>query len=169
MGIYIGGTVLAYFFTVCSSIRGVIRSIVFIYSFNKNGALAGMKNGKNTEIWDLWYPKAGSTGISFGRGSLEATGILLVHAAPQILSVSIYKHDGNRIALGEDLDRKNDTPIAKLTRKNGDIERDDIWPTENEIGCAILLPGGEVGILQKWWNAPDFSEWRWQIELYNHK
>jgi hypothetical protein len=30
-----------------------------------------------------------------------------------------------------------------------------------------MLPGGEVGILKSWWNAPDHKEWRWQVEFYN--
>jgi len=36
-------------------------------------------------------------------------------------------------------------------------------------GAAIILPGGEVGILRSWWNAADGSEWRWQVEFYNHR
>ena len=42
--------------------------------------------------------------------------------------------------------------------------------TDNEdVGRLVLLPGGEVGTLLRWWNADDHSEWRWQIELYNHR
>jgi hypothetical protein len=33
----------------------------------------------------------------------------------------------------------------------------------------VILPGGEVGELLKSWNAKDGSEWRWQIEFYNHR
>jgi hypothetical protein len=32
----------------------------------------------------------------------------------------------------------------------------------------VILPGGEAGILKSWWHADDHSEWRWQIEFYNH-
>ena len=44
-----------------------------------------------------------------------------------------------------------------------------IWPGPEDIGKPVLLPGGEVGILQSWWNPPDKLEWRWQIELYNSR
>ena len=26
-----------------------------------------------------------------------------------------------------------------------------------------------VGRIVAWWNADDGSEWRWQVELYNHR
>jgi hypothetical protein len=32
----------------------------------------------------------------------------------------------------------------------------------------VILPGGEVGTLIRWWNTEDGSEWRWQVEFYNH-
>jgi hypothetical protein len=39
-----------------------------------------MKSKSPLQIWDLWYPQAGATGISFARGRPEETNILLVHA-----------------------------------------------------------------------------------------
>jgi len=42
-----------------------------------------------------------------------------------------------------------------------------VWPSQDDIGRPVLLPGGEVGILKAWWHADDYKEWRWQIELYN--
>ena len=57
----------------------------------------------------------------------------------------------------------------RLTRRQDKIEREDIWPTDGDVGAPVLLPGGEVGILLHWWNAADHSEWRWQIEFYNHR
>lgn len=32
------------------------------------------------EIWDLWYSKAGATGLSFARSRIDAVEIVLVHA-----------------------------------------------------------------------------------------
>ena len=43
------------------------------------------------------------------------------------------------------------------------------WPHDGDLGALVLLPGGEAGTLQAWWNAADGSEWRWQVELYNHR
>ena len=73
------------------------------------------------------------------------------------------------MAFGKELPRTDETPIARLTRYNDQLERVDIWPTDADLGQLVLLAGGEVGGLKAWWHATDHSEWRWQIELYNHK
>ncbi len=121
--------------------------------------------------WDLWYPEAASTGLPFARGQLDPTDVLLVHSAPPMLAVEVRDETGARIAQGENLacTLQEKSPITKLTRIENEIERTDLWPGDAEIGKPVLLPGGEVGILQKWWNAPDHSEWRWQVEFYNRR
>lgn len=121
------------------------------------------------EYWTIWYPQAASTGLLLGRGLLDATTTLLVHAAPPTLTVEVTSDDGRRLAFGQDLEQSNETPICVLRREGTRITREDIWPVEAQIGLPVLLPGGEVGILKMWWHAPDHSEWRWQIELYNRK
>lgn len=125
--------------------------------------------GQTTEVWDLWYPKAGSTGLSFARGRIAGTGVMLVHAAPPVLTATVRSGDGRVLAEGVDLEATADTPIARLTCRGDRIEREDIWPGLADLGRLVLLPGGEVGTLKQWWNAEDHSEWRWQIELYNHR
>jgi hypothetical protein len=124
---------------------------------------------QSIEIWDLWYPHGGATGVSFARGRLDATNVLLVHAAPQSLTVEVRTDAGQRVAQGRDLPQTADRPMARLTRRGEQVKREDIWPTETDIGRPVILPGGEVGILQSWWNAEDGSEWRWQVEFYNHR
>ena len=121
------------------------------------------------EIWDLWYGQAASTGLPFARGRLDATDTLLVHAAPEALTVEVRDDDGQRLAYGKDLARTTDRPMARLTRDGADIRREDCWPTQDDIGKPVILPGGEVGMLLEWWNAPDGSEWRWHVEFYNRK
>ncbi len=119
--------------------------------------------------WDLWYPQAASTGLAFARGELDPTDVLLVHSAPPVLAVEVRDEKGEIVARGEDLARTlpDSSPMTKLTRVGNKIERIDLWPTDADLGTPVLLPGGEVGILLKWWNAPDHSEWRWQVEFYN--
>ena len=128
-----------------------------------------MTKGKPLQLWDLWYPQAGATGIPFARGRLEATNMLIVHAPPPSLTVEIRNDHGSRLAYGKDLPQTADRPMARLTRRGKRIVRQDLWPTQKDIGQVVLLPGGEVGILMQWWNAEDGSEWRWQIEFYNHR
>ncbi len=121
------------------------------------------------EDWDLWYPQGAATGISFARGRVDPTLVMLVHSVPPSITASIYDAEGQRIAFGQDLAATDQTPITRLTRQGDKITREDIWPTQTDFGTPVMLPGGEVGILLSWWNAPDHSEWRWQIELYNHR
>ena len=56
-----------------------------------------------------------------------------------------------------------------LNRSGATITRLDLWPEEADIGKPVILPGGDAGILLSWWNAADGSEWRWQVEYYNHR
>ena len=122
-----------------------------------------------TQVWDLWYPNAAAQGLPFARGRLDATPVLLVHAAPETLDVAVRNDDGQLLALGSGLERTADRPMARLTVENGQIRREDLWPTDDDIGRPVILPGGEVGIMLAWWNAEDGSAWRWQVEFYNHR
>jgi hypothetical protein len=123
---------------------------------------------KSLQIWDLWYPKAGATGVSFARGRLEETNLLLVHAPPPTLTVELRSEEGRRLAYAQDLTQTADRPMARLIVSGDQISREDIWPTESDLSQRVILPGGEVGKLIQWWNAEDGSEWRWQVEFYNH-
>jgi hypothetical protein len=121
------------------------------------------------QIWDLWYPDAAAQGLSVARGRLAATDVLLVHAAPETVDVAVRGDDGAVLAQGKGLARTAERPIARLTIRDGQIGREDLWPTADDLGRPVILPGGEVGILLGWWNAEDGSEWRWQVEFYNHR
>ena len=35
--------------------------------------------------------------------------------------------------------------------------RRERWPDESNQGRPVILPGGEVGILQSWWNHSDVA------------
>jgi hypothetical protein len=123
------------------------------------------------EQWDLWFPSAGATGVSFARSRVEAKAAgdrLLVHAAPPELDVTVRGEDGRVLAEGLGLARGAPGPMSYLVRRGDHVRLEDGWPTQGDLGRLVILPGGEAGILQSWWHAEDHSEWRWQIELYNH-
>ncbi|MCC6381044.1 MAG: hypothetical protein IT304_00970 [Dehalococcoidia bacterium] len=123
-----------------------------------------------TEIWDLWYPAAAAQGLPFARARLEAADRLLVHAAPPVLRVEVRDEQGVRLAFGEELCREGDQlPMTRLCREGGTIVRQEVWPDRADTGRPVIFPGGEVGVLLRWWNAEDGSEWRWTVELYNHR
>jgi hypothetical protein len=97
------------------------------------------------QIWDLWIPGVGAVGISFARGRLAATDTLLVHAAPQKLTVEVVDERGVRVARGQGLSRSSDTRMARLRRAGDPVTREVIWPSEADYGMPVLLAGGEVG------------------------
>ena len=121
------------------------------------------------EVWDLWYPNAAAQGLPFARGRLDSTDVLPVHAAPEALRVEVRDDAGTLLASGDQLARTAERPIARLRREGSRITRLDLWPEAEDIGRPVILPGGEVGILRTWWNAPDGQEWRWTVEFYNHR
>jgi hypothetical protein len=122
------------------------------------------------ESWDLWFPGPGASGLHFARARIDpadAVEGVLVHAAPQRLQVTVRDEAGAVIARGDDLERRQPGPMSFLARRDGRITLEDRWPTQQDIGRVVILPGGEAGILKSWWNADDRKEWRWQIEFYN--
>lgn len=128
-----------------------------------------MGGNKTLHYWEAWYPKAGATGILIGRGMIDPTDKIILHAAPDILTVEVSDEQGNRLAYSQDLKKTDESPMCLLSRDGEHIIRQDIWPDRDDYGTLVLLPGGEVGVLIDWWNAEDKKEWRWQIELYNSK
>ena len=122
------------------------------------------------ETWDLWFPGPAATGLPFARARVNADQAgdrLLVHAAPAKLQVTVRDQSGAVVARGEGLERHQPGPMSFLLRRASSISLEDGWPTEQDIGRVVILPGGEAGILKTWWNADDRKEWRWQIEFYN--
>lgn len=99
-------------------------------------------------IWDLWFPEAGATGVSFARGRLDRTDLVWVHAAPPVLDVEVRTLGGERVAHGADLRRTADSPVALLRLDGTSVVRDDRWPVADDLGSPVILPGGEVGILR---------------------
>jgi hypothetical protein len=120
------------------------------------------------QYWTLWYPKAAATGLLLGRGLIDPAEQLLVHAAPDTLTVEIADEQGQRLAFGQDLPATLDSPMCRLRRVDGRVLREDIWPDAHDLGAVVMLPGGEVGVLKKWWHAPDKRAWRWQVEFHNN-
>jgi hypothetical protein len=59
--------------------------------------------------------------------------------------------------------------MTRLWLEGAQVRREDRWPRAADLGALVILPGGEVGTLRAWWHADDGSEWRWQIEFYNHR
>lgn len=122
---------------------------------------------ENLQYWSVWYPKAASTGLLLLRALIDPTDSVLLHAAGDVITVEITDSSGTGIAFGQDLERTMDSPICRIHRDGSKITREDLWPTDSDLGSIVLLPGGEAGELKAWWNAGDRKEWRWSVEFYN--
>ena len=122
------------------------------------------------QTWELWYPEAAANGLLIARGRLDPAKSLWVHSAPPALAVTVRDGDDRPVARGEDLARAGEQlPMTRLWVEGDEVLREDRWPTSDDIGSLVILPGGEVGVLTAWWNAEDGSEWRWSVEFYNHR
>ena len=121
------------------------------------------------QTWELYYPDAAATGVEVARARIDPTEVVWLHAAPPTLAVTVREGDDRVLARGEPLKRQGERyPMTRLEWKGTAIVREDRWPTDADLGAVVILPGGEVGTLIRWWNAEDGSEWRWQVEFYNH-
>ncbi|HZD16585.1 MAG TPA: hypothetical protein VE669_00440 [Actinomycetota bacterium] len=98
---------------------------------------------------------------------MAPTRLVLAHALPERAHVTVSDGKGRVVAEGRDLADDAATPMSEL-RVDGDrVRRRNRWPSQEDIGTPVVLPGGEVGILRDWWNATDGTEWRWTVEFHN--
>ncbi|MEZ4553913.1 MAG: hypothetical protein R3B59_08400 [Dehalococcoidia bacterium] len=58
-----------------------------------------------TEMWDVWSPEAAATGLLLGKGRLDTTDVLWLHAAPEVISVRVRADDERLVARGRELRR----------------------------------------------------------------
>jgi hypothetical protein len=96
-----------------------------------------------------------------------ASASVLAHSLPSSIDVEVRDEDGTLVAAADGLKGDEPTPMALLQIDGTDVRRTQLWPSDEDLGTPVILPGGEVGILNAWWHAPDHSEWRWSIELHN--
>lgn len=123
------------------------------------------------EVWDLWFPGGGATGLPFCRARVagDAGDVVLVHAAPPRLDVTVRGEAGDVLASTAGLARTAPGPMTVLRRDGDRVELQDRWPGQEDLGRLVLLPGGEAGVLTAWWHAEDHSAWRWSVEFSNHR
>jgi hypothetical protein len=104
------------------------------------------------------------------RARIDPLDAVWVHAVPRKLAVTVRQGDDRVIARGEPLERSGPyLPMTRLTLEGDAVGREDRWPTDDDLGAIVILPGGEAGVLTAWWNAEDGSAWRWSVEFSNRR
>ncbi len=120
-------------------------------------------------MWEIRSPEGGAKGLEFARAEMDAIHrTVLVHAAPSAIDVVVTADDA---VVGQVRDLRDDsrsTPISRVRLDGSTLTRENVWPTLEDVGLPVILPGGEVGILLSWSNADDGSEWTWRVEFHNH-
>lgn len=120
-------------------------------------------------IWELRNPDGAMLGVEWARGRSEAADVALVHSLPERIDIVVRDEDDHVVATGENLSGDEPTPMARLHVRDGAVSRESVWPTEEDLGRLVILPGGEIATLKSWWNADDGSEWTWQVEFHNSR
>ena len=82
--------------------------------------------------------------------------------------VIVRAEDGSLLARGHGLERGESGPMCFLVRDVDRVRLEDGWPSQDDLGQLVILPGDETGILRSRWHAEDQSEWRWRVQLDNH-
>lgn len=122
------------------------------------------------QTWEVWYPGSGATGIPIARARIDPVDAAWVHSMPRQVSVLVRQGDDRAIARGEGLTRAGRyKPMTRFAIDGEQLTREDRWPTQNDLGAIVILPGGEAGVLTAWWNAEDGSAWRWSVEFSNRR
>jgi hypothetical protein len=122
---------------------------------------------RSFDIWALRGTDGGAAGLEFARAKVEPAASLLVHAAPATLDVEVFANGERLIATGRRLRpaEATDSPMTRLTIDGVRVRRTAVWPTEQDLGSIVLLPGGEAGVLRSWRGSEDRRSWVWSLEL----
>lgn len=124
----------------------------------------------HVHTWEIWYPGAGATGLQIARARIDPHDAVWVHAMARKVSVTVRQGDDRVVARGEGLARDGRyLPMTRLALDGDTVTREDRWPTDDDLGSVVILPGGEAGTLTAWWNAEDGSAWRWSVEFSNRR
>jgi hypothetical protein len=124
----------------------------------------------SVHTWEIWYPGAGATGLPIARARIDAADVVWAHSMARKVAVVVRENDDRVVARGEDLSREGRyVPMTRFALEGDRVTREDRWPTDEDLGSVVILPGGEAGILTAWWNADDHTAWRWSVEFSNRR
>lgn len=116
----------------------------------------------NEECWAVETSRDGDRWRFFGKAWKSPGEPVLVHARIRYLRF-------RRLLPTEEaewcksLEAEGVTPMCIVGMEAQ--TREDVWPGDEHAGLPVLLPGGEVGRLQRFEHAADGSTWRYTLEF----
>jgi hypothetical protein len=116
----------------------------------------------NEECWAVETSKDGERWRFFGKAWKSPGEQVLMHAPVRYLRFrQLLPAEGPEWC--EPLEAEGETPMCIVSME--DQQREDVWPGEDHLGLPMLLPGGEVGRLQRFEHAADGSTWIYTLEF----
>jgi hypothetical protein len=116
----------------------------------------------NEECWAVETSKDGERWRFFGRAWKSPGEPVLLHAPVRFVRFRqlLPAEDSEWCA---PLESSGEHPVTLVHME--DRRRQDLWPDEQHVGLPMLLPGGEIGRLQRFEHAGDGATWRYVLEF----
>jgi hypothetical protein len=116
----------------------------------------------NEECWAVETSKDGERWRFFGRAWKSPGELVLMHAHVRYVRFRQLLPTEDT-EWSEPLEAKGDTPMCIVSMERH--EREDVWPDEQHRSLPMLLPGGEIGRLQRFEHAEDGSTWSYTLDF----
>jgi hypothetical protein len=116
----------------------------------------------NEECWAVETSKDGERWRFFGKAWKSPGERVLMHTRARYVRVRqlLPTEDAE---WGNPLETPGETPMSIVSME--EQAREDVWPGQAHHGLPMLLPGGEIGRLQRFEYAPDGSTWTYTLEF----
>jgi hypothetical protein len=116
----------------------------------------------NEECWAVETSRDGERWRFFGKAWKSPGEPVLVHARIRYLRFRQLLPT-EEVEWCKPLESEGVTPMCIVVMEAQ--TRQDVWPDDEHVGLPVLLPGGEVGRLQRFEHARDGSTWRYTLEF----
>ena len=116
----------------------------------------------NEECWAVETSKDGERWRFFGKAWKSPGEPVLMHAPVRFVRFrQLMPTEDDEWS--EALETEVECPMSIVRME--DRVREDLWPADEHVGLPMLLPGGEIGRLQRFEHADDGSTWRYVLEF----
>jgi hypothetical protein len=116
----------------------------------------------NEECWAVETSKDGERWRFFGKAWKSPGEPVLMHAPVRFVRFrQLMPTEDDQWS--EPLETEVECPMSIVRME--DRVREDLWPADEHVGLPMLLPGGEIGRLQRFEHADDGSTWRYVLEF----